>query len=134
MVACGSSSSDEPEMPEQEYTGPWEVVYTESYNGIHNDSPEFKKWFEGHSKWFDSAKFENAVTSWSFTASDDTVIWADYDDWTKGDICWVETINGVNEEGIKKIVKDFESFSIPLTKELFFDKFKASYKKQNNEL
>ena len=128
-TACGSSSSDEPDNPEQEYTGPWEIVYYESYYGIHNETQEFQKWFDAHYKWFDSAKLVNGDKTWIFTSQDDYIIWDDYKEWKKGEICWVEELNGAKEDEVKKMIKDIESYSIPLNDKLYFDKFEASYKK-----
>ena len=56
LVYSCSSSSDE---PEQEYNGPWEIVYYEVYHGMHNNSIEFESWFNSHTEYFSAAQFLN---------------------------------------------------------------------------
>lgn len=57
LVAC-SSSTDEPNM---KYTGPWQIVYEESFYEGNTKDPKFKDWFENHLQGFECAEFRNAL-------------------------------------------------------------------------
>ena len=55
LILSACSSDDE---PEPEYTGPWEIVYDESYYGLHNDSQDFREWFINHSQYLEAAQLQ----------------------------------------------------------------------------
>ncbi|WP_295729742.1 hypothetical protein [uncultured Muribaculum sp.] len=126
LTAC--SSDDE---PQAEYTGPWVVIYYESYHGMHNNSEEFMVWFQNHIGDFDAAIFEKSNgESWILQASnDDWIELNDYGNWYNGEIQWIETIDKASEEDIKTKAAEFESFSITDEISRHYDSFKAHYQR-----
>ncbi len=127
LSAC-SSSNDEP----TEYTGPWEIVYEETYYGIHTDSEDFITWFNNHTNYFEAAFFHTINNNIEFVlvASDGNVVELyDYEDWYSGNIHWREIVEQATETEIKEKVSEFEAFTIPERVDRTYDKFFAAYHK-----
>lgn len=129
-LAIQSCSSDEE--PIQEYTGPWQIIYYEDYNGMHNTSAEFVSWFDAHLNCFSKAHF----VSWSGTqimnldaAEGDYIELGDYSKFSYGQIEWVETIAKANEDEIKARVSSFEALSVSNDRDKIYDSFTAEYQK-----
>lgn len=129
LVYSCSSSSDE---PEQEYNGPWEIVYYEVYHGMHNNSIEFESWFNSHTEYFSAAQFLNVDGSKALiidSPNGECFELNNYDKYYNGEIEWIEHIDKASEPEVKAIVSAFESMSIKNDRDKKFDIFTAYYKK-----
>lgn len=127
LSAC-SSSNDEP----TEYTGPWEIAYSEYYYGVHTDNEDFITWFNNHTSHFEAAFFRSADNSVEFillASYDNVVELYDYENWYSGDIHWYEIVEHATEAEIKEKVSEFEAFTIPEQVNRTYDKFSAYYQK-----
>jgi len=125
LILSACSSDDE---PEPEYTGPWEIVYDESYYGLHNDSQDFREWFINHSQYLEAAQLQklNGAT-WTITDKDFRL--SDYDEWYSGRIRWYQIVDNSSEQDIIDLVETFNSFTIEDRKNNTHDSFKAQYRR-----
>ena len=127
LTSC--SSDDEP----MEYTGPWEIFYTEKYQGIHNESEDFVKWFNEYLPSFDDAYYYSKTWDASFYTSNETDIFGYdlYNQFYIGEIRWIETVSHATEDELQAKVDAFEAFSIPeVNYNRKFDKFTAYYQRK----
>lgn len=97
LFATSCGSDDEPEAP---YSGPWAVIYMESFNLMHNTSDSFHKWFDEHYDDFDAASLEMSNGS-SWTWQGDYILWTDYDKAIRGNVQWIEIVDNASENEIK---------------------------------
>lgn len=117
--ACGSDELVTP------YTGPWEIQYIESWEGIHNNSLEFEEWFQRHTDYFVEAYLSNksGTSNYHYT---DYIDPSDYK-YYYGQIYWVEVIPNATEDEVGLKVAEFESFTIIDDKDKKADIFQAKY-------
>lgn len=115
------------------YTGPWQIVYEESFYEGNTKDPKFKGWFENHLQGFECAEFRNALgnTIVTYTKENgDWIEWQDYERWYQGSIIWYETVENATEDEIKAKVVEFESFSSykDINDRRIGDDFKSQYR------
>ena len=128
LIVSACASDDEPESP---YTGPWVIDYMEEYSYMHNDSPEFEEWFNAHLDCFAGCKFIKGDSYYEFF---DYVELDDYKNYPKGYIEWIEVINTASEDEIKRMVSEFNDFTIEDPKsQIHYDRFDAVYKKYDGK-
>lgn len=131
-VLCAILSSCTSDEPISEYTGPWEIIYSEQFHGIHNSSDDFKEWFEEHYDFWYSARFAsysgNPTQIW-YASNGDYIELEDYSKYYNGDIEWIEIIDKASESTIKQKIEAFESFTITKDDEHKYDNFNAQYRK-----
>lgn len=122
------SCSDETETA---YTGPWEIVYEEVFNGPHKDSPEFRKWFNKHrsGKMYFDTKLHNGNLWTQYSIAAEEFHYSDYDKLIWGNIIWVETIEQATEQEMQALVDEFKAFAEPEDKNGNYKICTAFYKK-----
>lgn len=125
LYSCASHEDE----PDTAFKGPWRVVFHEEFIQLHNKSKDFNEWFTLHSDYLSAAKFlikgENLETRWEYPTKNEVEYY--YSVSYCGTIEWYMEITTANENDLKSIVKEFESFTIIENEDDKFDKFSAAY-------
>ena len=127
MVIC-SCSSDAIDEPEQDYRGPWCIVYSEMFYGIHNNNAEVKEWYNDNKSIISWSQFLTYdPIEWVYPTKTEAYEYCDDEISMCGAIEWYTEIDYAKESDLKKSVSQFESFSIPKNENGYYDEFKAEY-------
>lgn len=126
LLASCTSHENEPDMT---YNGPWRVVFYEEFIQLHNNSEDFNEWFNQHSDYLSAAQFlikgENLELKWEYPTKNDVEYY--YSASYCGAIEWYMEIPKANENDLKSMVTEFESFTIIEDGNNKYDKFTAAY-------
>lgn len=110
-----------------QFTGPWRIVYLESFSYIHSNSEDFNKWYDEN--------IQNMIDA-SFLVSEPNYHWeypspqAASDFYGKsicGTLQWSVVIPKASEHELQELTKRFQSFSIIGKTKNQYDTFVADY-------
>lgn len=122
-----SSCDSHDEEPELIYKGPWRVIFYEEFVQIHNNSDEFKIWFDNHADYLSAAKFltNNVEYLWEYPSKED--VEECYSVSYCGYIEWYMEIPVADEEDLQSMMAEFEAFTVIENENNKYDKFISAY-------
>lgn len=108
------------------YKGPWRIIFQEVFDGVHNDSDAFLKWYDAHREglYVDFFLVKDG-NSFNLEHPDKEKALTYYNKSMAGNLYWGMEIRKASEKEIKNMVNQFQSFSIIDGEN--FDAFIADY-------
>lgn len=126
LLSSCDSHSEEPELGDK---GPWRVIFYEEFVQIHNNSNEFKIWFDNHAEYLSTAKFlinkDNSKYVWEYPSKENVEEY--YSVSYCGSIEWYMEISVADEKELKSMMAEFEAFTVIENENDRYDKFTSAY-------